>query len=555
MTLERRKKMRRNPWTVLLSLILTLVVVLSACGGAAEPTATQAPESQPEPTEAPEAQPEPTEAPAPTEAPEAEPNIAIYAYPRTINELDPSLVLSSETNVLWNVWGNLTLWDPDEGVIGMLADSWESNEDATVWTFHLREDAKCHDGTDLTAEAVKMSFERTIEKGALAYVFAPVDTIEAVDAKTVQINLNYAARLPELLANNWGTFIMCPAAIDQPAEWFAEGNEVGAGPYMIESYEPGQRLVLTKFEDWWQGWEEGSYDKIILEVVEDAAVRVQKLRGGEADIAWGVPFDDFDSLNATDNVKALAIPAFQNLQWHFNTRRAPLDDVRVRQALSHAFPYEAAAQGTYGGYAVPAQGAVPRIQWTPATPTQIYAYDLEQAQALLDEAGVPEGTELRAGVEVNATEAVLVAQLWQAELAKIGIDLKIEQVSAGVRWDEVYNPDTEFDIMFIHMFIGFDSPNEYLGSLWHSGWTWYPFSGFASEEFDGLVEEALALEAVDWDEADRLYQQAEQILYDEAVAVFSLDLPQDWAIASNMAGFKPNPLYGYAAFLWQAHRE
>jgi ABC-type transport system substrate-binding protein len=191
-----------------------------------------------------------------------------------------------------------------------------------------------------------------------------------------------------------------PAALDQPAEWFAAGNEVGAGPYMIESYEPGQRMVLTKFEDWWQGWPEGSYDKVILEIVEDAAVRVQKLRGGE-----------------------------------------------------------------------------------------------------------------------------------------------------------FYNPDTEFNIMFIGMYIGFDSPNEYLGSLWHSGWTWYPFSGFASEEFDTLVEQALALEAVDWDEADRLYQQAEQILYDQAVAVFALDLPQDWAIASDMAGFKPNPLYGYAAFLWTTYRQ
>jgi peptide/nickel transport system substrate-binding protein len=542
--------MSRKIWSLLVSLVLVLAVLLSGCG-TAEPTAAPAPVSEPAATVA----PAPTEAPPPAEAPVAEPVIGVYAYPRTINELDPSLVLSSETNILWNVWGNLTLWDPDEGVVGMLAESWESNEDATVWTFRLREGVKCHDLTDLTADAVKRSFERTIEKGALAYVYAPVDTIEAVDDVTVRITLNYPARLPELLANNWGTFIMCPAALDQPAEWFAAGNEVGAGPYMIESYEPGQRLVLTKFDEWWQGWEEGSYDKIILEIVEDAAVRVQKLRGGEADIAWSVPFDDFDSLNATGRIKALAIPAFQQLQWHLNTRTAPLDDLRVRQALAHAFPYDLAAQGTYGGYAVPALGAVPRIQWTPATETRIYPYDLDTARALLEEAGLPRGTRLRLGVEVNATEAIMVAQLWQAELAKIGIDLNIEQISAGVRWDEVYNPDTQFHIMFMHMFIGFDSPNEYLGSLWHSGWTWYPFSGLASEQFDALVEEALASEAVDWDKADRLYQQAEQILYDEAVCVFALDLPQDWAIASDMVGFKPNPLYGYAAFLWQVQRE
>jgi ABC-type transport system substrate-binding protein len=89
----------------------------------------------------------------------------------------------------------------------------------------------------------------------------------------------------------------------------------------------------------------------------------------------------------------------------------------------------------------------------------------------------------------------------------------------------------------------------------NSGWTWYPFSGFASEEFDALVEEAQASDEVDWDEADELYQQTEQILYDNAVCAFALDLPMDWATKADMRGFKPNPLYSYAGFLWPTYRE
>jgi peptide/nickel transport system substrate-binding protein len=435
-----------------------------------------------------------------------------------------------------------------------LAKSRESNDDASEWTFHLQEGYKCHDGTDFTADAVKFSYERTIEKGALAYVFAPFDTIEVVDPLTVHIKLKYPARLPELLANNWGTFIMCPGIADKPPDWFAAGNEIGVGPYTIESWEPGQRMVLSAFEDWNGGWPEGRFDKVVIEIVEDAAVRVQKLRGGEADVAWGIPYDDFEALNATGTVQALAIPAFQQLQWHMNTRKAPLNDVRVRQALAHAFPYDMAAQGTYGGFAVPAKGAVPRIQWSPAVETTIYEYDLDKAKQLLEEAGVPEGTQVRLAVEINQREALLVAQLWQAELAKVGIDLVIEEVSAGVRWEEVYNPDTELDIMFMGMVIGYDSPNEYLGSLWHSQWTWFPFSGFVSEEFDALIEEALSLEAVDKEKSDQLYQQGEQILYDQAVAVFALDLPQDFAVSTDIQGFNPNPLYGYEVFWWQMGR-
>jgi peptide/nickel transport system substrate-binding protein len=482
-------------------------------------------------------------------------NVITYVYPRLISVLDPSLILSSENNISWNVYGTLTFWDPEKGIVPYMAESWESNEDATEWTFHLWEGMKCHDGTDFTAEDVKFSYERTIEAGALAYIFAALNEVEVVDDLTVRMKLNYPFRWDANVANSWGVNLMCDSMADKSAEWIAEGNGIGTGPYMFESYEPGVRLILTKFEDWWGVWPEGHFTKIVIEEVEDATVRVQKLRGGEADIAWGIPYDDFESLSATGEINAFAQPAFQQLQWHFNARRAPLDDLRVRQALSHAFPYEQAQLGTFGGSSVIAEGGVPRLQWDPAVKTTTYEYDLDKAQQLLEEAGVAEGTSFRLGVEVNAIEEIKTAELWQAELAKIGIDLVIDKISAGVRWGEVYNPDTEFDIMLLHMIIGFDSPNEYLGSVFHSGWTWYPFAGFDSPEFNTYIEDALALEAADKAESDRLYQLGEQILFDNAIAVFALDLPQDWAIATDVKGFVPNPLYGYDVYFWQMYRE
>ena len=483
------------------------------------------------------------------------PRVITYAYPRTISQLDPSRVLSSENNIMWNVWGNMTLWDPDEGVVPYIAKSWKSNKEANEWTFYLHEGIKCHDGSAFTAEDVKFSWERTIKVGSLAYVFAMVDTIEAVDDLTVRVKLKYPFRMDGNMANSWGPYLMCKNVADKPKEWFAAGNENGVGPYRIESFEPGQRLILTKFKDWFGKWPEGSYDKVVFEIVEDPAVRAQKLRGGEADIAWGISFDDFESLNATGKVKAFAIPAYQQLQWHFNTRRKPLKDLKVRQALAHTYPYKTAAQGTFGGLAPVAKGAVPRVQWKPPVETKTYPYDLEKARKLLKEAGVSKGTTIRLGVEVNAVEEIKNAELWQAELAKVGIKLIVEKISAGVRWDEVYNKDTKFDIMLIHMIIGFDSPNEYLGSLWHSGWTWYPFSGFKNEKFNALCEKALNLEATDKNQSDRLYQQAEQILYDEVPGIFVLDLPQDWAVSKKVGGFKPNPLYSYDVFFWQMYEK
>ena len=554
-------KKERLIWQMLVGCLVIMALLLSACRPTAVPTEAPQPTKVAAPTEAPKPTEvaAPTEAPKPTEAPTQPPppaeNIITYAYPRTINELDPSLVLSSENNIMWNVYGTLTFWDKDKGVLPYLAESWESNEDKTQWTFHLREGMKCHDGTDFTAEDVKFSYERTIAKGSLAYVFASLDSVEVVDPLTVRLNLKYPFRWDANAANSWGAYLMCDSAADKESDWYAAGNDSGAGPYKIESWEPGQRMVLTEFEGWTGGWPENHFNKVVIEIVEDAAVRVQKLRGGEADIAWGIPYDDFESLNATGRVTAMAVPAYLQLQWHLNTRRAPLNDLRVRQALAYAFPYEEVQKGTYGGFATVSKGAVPRIMWQPPVETKIYTYDLEKARQLLKEAGVPEGTKIKLAVETALRDAIQMAQLWQAELAKIGIDLQIEQVSASVRWDEVYNPETEFDIMIMTMVIGFDSPNEYLGSLWHSKWTWFPFSGFASPEFDALVEKALSEEAVDKAASDADYQKAEQILFDNAVAIFALDLPQDFAVANDIEGFKVNPLYGYDVFFWQLGRK
>jgi peptide/nickel transport system substrate-binding protein len=549
-------QMKANRFVLQLSLCLVLILslLLAACGATPEPTA--APAAQPTaaaPTAAPTEPPAPTA--APTEPPAAVENVVTYAYPRGINELDPSLVLSSENNVMWNVYGTLTFWDKEKGVIPYMAESWESNADKTQWTFHLKPGMKCHDGTDFTADDVKFSYERTIAKGSLAYIFASLDTVEVVDPLTVRLNLKYPFRWDANAANSWGAYLMCDSAADKEADWYATGNDSGAGPYAIESYEAGQRIILSEFKDWSGEWPENHFTKVVINIVEDAAVRTQSLVGGETDVAWGIPYDDFDSINAAGNVTASATPAFQQMQWQLNSRKAPLNDVRVRQALSYAFPYDQVQQGTYGGYGIVSKGAVPRLMWTPPVETKVYNYDLEKARQLLADAGVAEGTKVKLAVEAALTDYVRAAQLWQAELAKIGIDLQIEQISSGVRWGEVYNPDTEFDVMELTMVIGFDSPNEYLGSVYHSKWTWFPFSGFANPEFDALVEKALSEEAVDKAASDADYQAAEQLLFDDAAAVFALDTPQDFAVANTVQGFNVNPLYGYCVYFWQMGRK
>lgn len=130
----------------------------------------------------------------------------VYANPFPIFDLDPSSSFSSEHVVLQNVYETLTRFNPPgsaQQLSGVLAESWESNDDATVWTFNLREGVTFHDGAELNADAVIASLSRSLDLGlGASFIFFPIDTMEAVDDMTVQFNLAYPAPMDLVMSSN-----------------------------------------------------------------------------------------------------------------------------------------------------------------------------------------------------------------------------------------------------------------------------------------------------------------------------------------------------------------
>lgn len=549
--------MNKRSISPLLAISLVLTLWISACG----PAATPVPEEPSPPEEIAPTEPAPTqpaeEAAMPTEEMPPSPmeNVGTFAFSGANFELDPSLTLSIDHNPLLNVYEHLVYWDPQEGLVPGVAESWEANADATQWTFHIYEGVKCHDGTDFTTSDVKFSVERTIAAGAITYQFDSIDTIEPVDDQTIVFNLKYPHDLPNTFTDGWGQFMMCETVADEPPEWFGQGNGIGTGPYKFESYTPGERMILTRNEDYREGWQEGQFTKIVYEIVEDAAIREQMLRSGQADIAMYIPFDSFDSLEATGEVTPIAFPAFAQLIFFFQTDKPPVDNLMVRQALAYSFPYEDVASATFGGYGVISKGAVPRNMWRPPTEPEGYSYDLERAQELITDSGVSLPFDLRIGMQVGNREVVLASELWQAELAKLGVDVTIQQLSTGAYWDEVYNPDSEFDVIALPMHVGHVTPNEFLGALYNSNVTWWPFTQWSNEGFNAMLDEALQKEATDKAAADVIYADAEQLLLDDAVAVWALDMPEVLVHRNDIKGYEPNPLYSYDFFWYRVTRE
>ncbi|MCB0075229.1 MAG: hypothetical protein KDE20_27420, partial [Caldilineaceae bacterium] len=226
--------MRQRTRLLQLTLILVTALLFSACAGA--------------PAEAPAA-----DAPAADSAAASTSGnlVATYAHGGTFPDLDPSSSYSNDNVVLSNVYETLTFYNPPgsaETLGPKLAVAWEASDDATEWTFTLREGVTFHDGTPFNADAVKFSLERTKELGlGAAFILDPIESIEAVDDLTVRFTLSYPAPLDLILSSGYGAWMLSPSAADKDNAWFNAGNDAGTGPYTITAYDPSARAVVDAY--------------------------------------------------------------------------------------------------------------------------------------------------------------------------------------------------------------------------------------------------------------------------------------------------------------------
>jgi peptide/nickel transport system substrate-binding protein len=202
-------------------------------------------------------------------------DFAFYAYNSTpVTDWDPSVEFSNGIVSLNNVYETLLRYDPlEDEFIKVLATDYTTSSDGLTWTFYLREGVKFHDGTELNADAVKFSIDRTMEMNmGAAFIWAAVDRINVVDNYTVEFKLKYPAPLDLICSSGYAAFIMSPATVkSHPDSWLTEGNEAGSGPYKLEKYQQERgEVILTWFEDYWGGWEGNHFKKAVIKDVSEA---------------------------------------------------------------------------------------------------------------------------------------------------------------------------------------------------------------------------------------------------------------------------------------------
>jgi peptide/nickel transport system substrate-binding protein len=387
--------------------------------------------------------------------------------------------------------------------------------------------------------------------GGAAFIWGSVTAIATPDPLTVVFTLSDPQPLDVVAAAGFAAWIVSPAAQAQDNAWFNAGNDGGTGPFRIDRFEPGQRVVASRFADYWGAVPENGFETVVFEVVEDVVLSQTMVEGGQADWTYGLPYENLEALTANPDLAVHTNPSFETLVGLYNTRRAPLDRPRVRQALSLAFPYDDVIAAGTGGLGTRARGVIPRGIWGHDPDAPIPQTDLDAARALLAEEGLAEG-----GLDLLMTFAAsdpleqTAGELWKANLETLGITLTLQPMAWEAQWDLAKSdPAQAQDIFVMYWWPTYVTPYDYLFSLFHSEDTPnFNLGYYANPAFDAMIDEAASLSGADRAKAEEMFRTAQRMVIDEAAALFMLDKPNVHITRADLAGYADNPAYGHIVF-------
>ena len=463
----------------------------------------------------------------------------------------------SET-VIRNVFDGLVTRDTRNSVHLELAREmrWLDDQTLKIW---LRQGVLFHDGAEMTADDVVFSFNRIIQADAIEYpvphssprqgLITPLESIEKIDDYTVVMHfgapwspamqmLVHQQIVPKHYLEEVGTrgFIQHP---------------IGTGPFKFVSVKPSSKdileVVLERFDDYYGGAPEllpvtpACVDRVIFRAIPDDSTRAAALLVGEVDIIQMVPLDLVDILTENPDIQVKTAPGTQPMWMEMNVNRPPFDDVRVRQALNHAVDKGYIIEQVYAGRAVALPGPLSPFNDYVNQALEPYPYDPERSLELLAEAGWrdSDGDGILDRDGRSLTFIIDTLQAWHPlaeavadQFRAIGCDVDVRTWGPGVIKPELLAGermaylddwgDSAFD------------PVGHFEAKWHGYVEGQPYgrgnySGYDNTRVNELIR--MGEVTADPDERQRIYDEAQEIIYEEAPAVF-LILPEQVEAAS-----------------------
>lgn len=406
-----------------------------------------------------------------------------------------------------------------------LAESWEPNEDGSVWTFAIRQGVTFHNGAPLTAEDVVQTFEKLINpdggsanaQSALGGVLSPGNT-EAPDEATVVFNLDAPnGNFPTLVSSANYNAIIIPADLD-PADWGTTFE--GTGPFKLQNFQPQVGATFVRNDAYWG--DKANPDSIEVKFYAEEGPMVLALQGDEVDFVEHFSVAGGKALLDNPDVTVIAIQTATHRQLHMRTDKEPFTDKRVRQAIGLSIDRNALVDGLWEGKADIGNDS-PFAPLYPSTDTSVAQreQDIEQAKQLLADAGKGGGFEVQLDTW-DGFEIPDLAQLVKNNAQEIGVTINLKITDAGTYYgDGVYGKSTWLDsVMGITDYGHRPVPNVYLTAalsgdpkvgVWNS-------AHFKNDAYDELVRQYVA--ALDVESQRGVAKQIQELLLDETPIIF-----------------------------------
>lgn len=498
----------------------------------------------------------------------------VVSYPSDAGSLDPAGVNDMASDQRRQViYEGLISLDDNLEPEGLLAEDFKQVDD-TTWHFTLKEGVKFHDGSSLTADAVKASIDRIKDPAmasSRAYIFDMIDEVNVIDDYTVEIKTGdtFAPLLSYLSHDGAGIIskqvidedyqnALNEAEIDMSLEEFyalrEEGGEkytdiakkvseytgtiveekpTGTGYMKFQSRSPGEKVVVERFDEYWDG--PVNLDTVTFKIVTEDASRIAELESGQSQLIQGFDVGQVERLESNPNINVLPVYNISTEFVGMNTQKGPLKDKRVRQAIGHLIDKDSIMEGIYLNMGRTMKGAIQEEVLGYDENLEDLEYNPSKAKTLLKEAGYEDGFDLKL-LTNDVPDRVDIAVYLQEELKTVDINIEIEQLEWGTYLEAVSSGEQDLFILGWPNTVG--DPDQGLWPILHSSMLGNGGNRFffENEAVDQLLEEGRR--ELDSNKRAEIYQEINEILVEEQPAVFVKQAEYPNAMTANVHGLE-----------------
>lgn len=365
-----------------------------------------------------------------------------FAFLSECKELDPHKASDTITyTMLLQIFDTLIKIEPDGKLSPGLAEKWEISKDGKEVVFTIRKGVKFHNGDAMTAEDVAYSLKRSIKSSYTQKFTGVMESAEVVNDSTVKVKLKHAYGPILYCFTNPCVAIGSKKAIEAAGDSFGR-KPVGTGPYKFVEWVSGEKVVVTRFDDYFRG--PAPIKDVTFKFITDPTTAAIALEKGEIDILHNPAKSDRPAQIENKNLSYYEIDSAYYYHISMNNKTGPFSDKRVRQAVAYAINREEIILGGLEGIGSPVECPMAPAAYGYQQDFKFYSYNPEKAKQLLAEAGYPNGLTVKFRVNQSAMY-VKPAEVIQEQLRKVGINCQLEKMERAAYLAEVTN-DFNYDI-------------------------------------------------------------------------------------------------------------